>query len=509
MIDIRDHGGSFGGSGLKPKGLEKLLMAKNDISKGDFIGLVMSDDVPMIQPSFTTVQAPYSFTGSDNTSQDYSTKYSLTSDKGNMIMIRGSGRTYVVLKPYLDDTGKLSAIKSAFPLYGYIYSVTKLNGNTFAIFHANTALDSTGVTLKLIRIDDVTGEPVLISNTVLGSEKYYKAFYYIPMSDDNLKGVILHGRGKYDIGYSDNASVYFGTLELNNDFSVKSVSMPTDAAHTIKTGTNQAYVSFQGLRYNATNDRIYASYPSVIDFYVDWNNGNPTFTIVRATGLASNLTPNNKEVVFRIDKQKLITINNYLAIIQWVYDENNAVTSTVLQSGNSSTTNSTFNQRIDTIDRLYLSGRGGMIDSQVKNIIRPAGGNAFILITGDGGNSSPSIAAYVNAIFFNEDFSKVINVARTPTRIASFSQYLDSGSMYVDIDDKLRAKVIWATYTYYEGSGSYRYKYSAIFDLILAMNDKVKVTNKMSVIHGVSTVYAKEGQMVKCIIGDTAIIDFL
>ncbi|MFB6467425.1 hypothetical protein ACE38V_11510 [Cytobacillus sp. Hz8] len=72
----------------------------------------------------------------------------------------------------------------------------------------------------------------------------------------------------------------------------------------------------------------------------------------------------------------------------------------------------------------------------------------------------------------------------------------------------LVAKIFFTSYSHTDGVGTWRYKYSRIIDISMALNP-IKVSKYMSVIHGVATNTVNPGQNVNCVLGPTANTEFL
>lgn len=501
MIDIREHGGIFGGSGLKPIGQEVTLKANEDIKKGEFIGLVSDKNQSFNRPTFTNVHGAYRYTSTDF-NLDYAYGYTLLSDAGNAIMIRGRNSTsdaiMYVLKPYLDGTGKLSAMNYAFTIIGMIFSVTKLNGNTFAVFHSNSRYDTTGAAVSIIRIDDTTGEPSLLTKTVLFSTMFFKSFVFIPFTDDNLLGVFLYSTGSNTYGYSDSATSYFGKMSINPSFTSVSV---LSQANQIKYTSGEAYGGYTNIQLNEIGDKVYFS-THAGDYSISWNSGSPILTTIRTSGVTVRYDSLNTFMRFNSNNYSIV-MDSSGALIKYSHaKDTNVVTQTTIGGGGDY--NNVLRSVLPTVDRKFLIGTADILNPALKNTVKPMGGNAFITICT---NSHPSTAIFALLIYLAPDLNSVLSVVRSSSNIATASQYLD-GNLYVNIDDVFRAQVFWANYVYYEGQGSFRYQYSALTDLAAVINP-IKASNQYAITHGIAVNNAEQGNDVKCIVGNTVNTTFI
>ncbi|MGG2091928.1 hypothetical protein AB1283_04245 [Bacillus sp. S13(2024)] len=502
MIDIREHGGNFGGGNLlKPIGNELSLLAGNNIKKGEFVGLYSDINQPTNAPTFTYIHTPYDYMSPNNYSLDFSKLYSLTSDSGKMIMLRTYNASIYVLKPYYDANNKLSAKNYAFSFDGMIYSVTKLDGNTFAIFHANKTDTSTGVTATIIRIDDITGQPIRIKDIVLFSDIYYKTFYYIPMSDNNLTGFIIYGKGNNSYGYGDNTTTYYGKISVSSDFSSISI---LSSNNTIKYTPSEAYGFYYNIRYSDDGTKLFFMTVNA-DYSLDWNNGTPILTVLKSTGATNGYSTLKSFIWF--NGSSALTFDFQGAVFKYSHNKTtNEVTKTTIGTP-SVVYKLLLGQLMDTVDRKYMTKGINVLNPQAKNIIKPVGNNAFITVAGNEGSSSPPTQVFPIIYYFSSDMNSLLAAKRSVQQLISFSDYID-GTVFVNIDDNLKAEVFGTQYSYYSGSGSFRAKISAAAQLSAVISPAM-VISKPDIIHGIALKNATQGSAVKCILSEMINSKFL
>lgn len=503
MIDIREHGGSFGGNGLKINGKKIELVANENIQKGDFIGLYNDPNKTFNTPTATVTQGAYDYT-SENYSMDYSQFNQLISDAGHTVLMRGrqttAGYWYMyLLKPYLNTSNKLSAVNYALTINGAFFSATKLNGNTFAIFHSNGGNDPTGLAVSIIRIDDTTGEPSLISKTALITSLYCKNCYFMPLTSDGLSGVVIYNKGNYGIGYSDNCTVYYGTLVISADF--MSVSFPIKDTQ-IKYTAGESYGAVNNIHYTENNDGVLFT-THAGDYKLIWGNGTPVLTTIRASG--ATYTYDSLRAVLRFNESaRAITIDNSGYMVSNVYDRStNALTKTALGGGGKY---KMMGALMAVVDREFLSGRSKLLNPQARNIFKPVGGNAFLTVGSNGNSNYPGNSITPFVYYMSSDLQSLLSF-KEGSNIVSVNQYID-GNIWIDINDDLEGRAFYTSYVYYEGQGSFRYKYSLAFNLAVII-PPAKVSNKNAVTHGIAINNAVAGGTLKCIIGNTANTEFL
>ena len=479
MIDIREHGGNFGGSSFKPIGNEVVVKANEQIKKGEFVGVVNTSNNPV--PTVSVVQSARAFV-TENTSMDYSFMHQLTSDAGNSIVIRGRSATsdaYIrVSKPYTNKSGILSIETSAMNFEGLIYSYTKLNSNTFAMFIANSSGSTTGVRMVVIRISDETGEPSLVSNTLISSDYYFKSFVYIPMTDDGLSGIVLYARGNYSYGYSDNAFAYFNVLTMSASFTNPSLLLTTNSsANQIYSKGSVPYPSFNNINYSDDSNKVFFG-SERSEYSLTWGGKSsiPILTTINGNFNSSSAQIGDRTIMRFNRKSTSYSLDNDGRLIQSTWNKaTNAVTNTLLYA-NTSNIRNVLVTLPNVIDRNFLLKNIDTLNPQVKKMFKPIGGNAFITVAGNNGNSSYSVTALLPVIYyFNDDLSNLSKIA-VGNALTSVSDSLDSG-IYVDINKDLNASLFWTSYSYYEGSGSYRSKLSGIYKF--AMPFEVKVSKFM------------------------------
>lgn len=426
MLDIHNHGGSFEGNVLRINGKEIILKTEHDIKKGDFISTELKDTRFAEVPSSQIVQPPFLLPPGE----PYSNIRSLVTDKGTVAILSGTPRTTGSTLYYLRGLIKLPdgnysthSTADSIRMVGWLFGISKLTSNVFALFHSTRSSDSAGVNITIVRISDSDGRPYLVSTTTLKSSSYFKNFYYIPFDDNSLRGLFLYNTGVYSTGTADSASLYYEVVSFDKDF--KNITIEKSST-LIKTTSGEPFGDITNLRYSSDNSVLFSAHRG--RFKID-EAGNLTVITSKDDGAKVDL---RASFSYGGIKGKATFITSTGDIFEVVYNSiSGAGTLTTLYSNPSSSTTYKMAGEAgystgDIFERsYYLSDTPLQVNNQYRFTMKPVGSNAFMTFGLIGSSSFPGNYLYTYIYYFDKGLNSVAAVRRQSSAIITTPDYLE------------------------------------------------------------------------------------
>lgn len=258
MVDIREHGGSFGG-GKKMVGEweEHSATASTAIPKNSAVYVSTSTShTQTVTSNWNTISQNYGW-------YDMCVKVKIADDK--YFVITGSPdnfgmRTAEIIT--MDSNGYPTVISSLeLRIYARIYSVTRLTDTRVFIMYSKSTPNSTNEGYSMI-LDFKNDKLTVMLNQPFspyyGSIKNATLLKY----NNSQRGVIVLAIGSRDIGYSDTVSLFYVDVEFGSTFAGYKVLGGTKVSSNVST----SYLYLLDCFVTPTNDLVFAFHTEMYVF---------------------------------------------------------------------------------------------------------------------------------------------------------------------------------------------------------------------------------------------------